>query len=205
MKKFNRIACIFLSLFAVGIVQAQTKVVVIPMMGGDAINLKNVITVAKANGDFTNPIDAIDSIPTTGDESPNFTNRYLIVIGPGIYPIGLNQIIMREWVSIQGSGQEATLISGAVSTTAWDKNSAIVVGEDNAALSGLTIQNTGGSTTTIGIWMNQKSPRIENVTFTLPSTSGSTGAVIIGNTANPASPLLTNVATTGYIGIASSV
>ena len=40
---------------------AQTKVVVVPM-GGDAMPMQNIVTVAKKNGDYTDPVEAMESI-----------------------------------------------------------------------------------------------------------------------------------------------
>jgi hypothetical protein len=192
MRKFTGIICILVSLCAAGIAPAQTRVVVIPLGGEDAKNLKNVITVAKAHGDFTNPVDAINSIPTTGNGVPSFTNRYLIVIGPGMFAIGTKQIVMREWVSIQGAGQEATLITGAVTTTTWDATSAIVVAADNAAMSDLTINNTGGLSNSIGIWFPAASPRLERLTVVASGATHDYGLVIFSS-----SPTLTDVTATG--------
>ena len=44
--------------------------------------LKNVDTVAKANGDFTDPVAAVNSITDA-----SATNPYLVVICPGVYTI----------------------------------------------------------------------------------------------------------------------
>lgn len=163
-----------------------------PAIIGSSQNLKNVITVAKANGDFTNPVDAINSIPTSGSDVPSFTNRYLIVIGPGMFFIGVQQIVMREWVSIQGAGQDATLITGAVSTTAQNSSSAIVVTADNSAISDLTINNTGGVTYSMGIYAAGGSPRIEQLTVTGSGSTYNYGIYIISS-----SPNITNVTATG--------
>lgn len=156
--------CLLMLMLTVGTLQAQS-VVVIPLMGDDAKNLKNVITVAKANGDFSNPVSAIDSIPTSGPDIPSATNRYLIVIGPGEYNIGKLGIVMKEWVSIQGSGREATRITGGISTDTPDESSAIVVGASNASLTDLCIENTGGNEYSFAIYniYASASPRIERV------------------------------------------
>ncbi len=79
-------------------VLAQSKVVVIPLFGDDAKPLKNIITVAKANGNFTDPVAAVNSI---GDASAN--NPYLVVIGPGVYTV-TQPLEMNEHVDIIGSG-----------------------------------------------------------------------------------------------------
>ena len=85
----------------------------------------------------------MDSIPTSGSGMPSSTNRYLVVIGPGVYNVGGSQIVMREWVSIMGSGREATKITGAKSGNNFGSGSALVVGASNAALTDLSVENTG--------------------------------------------------------------
>jgi len=119
------------------------------------VNLMNVITVSAENGDFTSPVEAIESITDATD-----TNPYLIIIGPGVYDLGSTNLVMKEWVSIQGSGQEATKITGAVITGLR----ATVEGKNNTTLTDLTIENTGGGTESIAIRNNNASPRIERVT-----------------------------------------
>ena len=52
------------------------------------------------NGDYTSPVDAINSITNATED-----NQYVIQIGPGVYDIGDAQIIMKEWVRIGGAGR----------------------------------------------------------------------------------------------------
>ena len=70
----------------------------------------NIITVQTSNGDYDNPIDAMNSITDSSEENP-----YLILMGPGNFNIGDNQLIMKPHVSILGNGRdglEPTTISG---------------------------------------------------------------------------------------------
>ncbi len=90
---------IILLLLAPLTVLAQTKVVVIPL-GDDAKPLKNVISVAKANGKFTDPVAAVNSISDASAANP-----YLVVIGPGVYTI-TQTLVMKPYVDIVGSGEE---------------------------------------------------------------------------------------------------
>ena len=62
----------------------------------------NVIVVAKSGGDFTSIQAALDSITDASD-----TNRYLVWVAPGIYE---EQVTMKEYVDIEGSGQNTTTI-----------------------------------------------------------------------------------------------
>ena len=138
------ISIIFL-LCACSIVQAHEKVVVVPLFGGHSKPLKNIITVAKANGDYSNPLAAVASI-----NDASATNPYLIIIAPGEYTLteGLN---MKEYVSITGSGENVTKLIGAISSEDLEITSAIVQLNFNSTLSNLTVKNTGGNFNSIGI------------------------------------------------------
>jgi hypothetical protein len=138
-------------------------------MGGKTIFTGTLIEVLEP-GSATQIQDIIDNIADASAIKP-----YLIHLGPGEYDLGANQIVMKEWVSIQGSGQEATKITGEVGTGAYDSTSAVVVGVNNAALTDLTIENTGGTAASIGIFNNNASPRIERVAVTVSGGGGNYG------------------------------
>lgn len=130
-------------------VLAQNKVVVIPIAGDDLKPLENIVSVATSGGDFTSPVTAVNSITDASASNP-----YLIVIAPGIYDIGSDQLVMKEYVSIAGSGQSISVIRGQ-----RDKGSggsatlgALLVGASNTELRDLTIENlNGANSTTYGI------------------------------------------------------
>lgn len=188
--------------FVAGAIPAHSGVVVIPLAGDDAKNLKNVITVAKANGDFINPVVAINSIPATGPDIPSATNRYLIVIGPGEFDIGSESLEMREWVSIQGSGRESTKIIGALSTDSPGSSSAVVTGANNAALTDMSIENIGGKEYSFALYniYASASPRIERINA--HAQGGSALNIGIQNR-EEASPTMTDVVTTASGGLDS--
>ena len=87
-----------LVLFAVT-ASAQNKVIVVPLAGDDLKPLANIVTVATANGDFSDPIAAMASI-----NDADGTNPYLVVIAPGVYDLGSQQLAMQSHVDIAGSG-----------------------------------------------------------------------------------------------------
>ena len=148
----------------ISVYSSNTANVLADVQGYYYPKLKNVITVSAQYADFTNPIDAINSIPTTGPDAPSATNPYVIQIGPGTYDLGSNQLIMREWVDIKGTGsREATVLTGAVSSASYFATSALVVGANNAELTDLTIINTGGSTYSVAIYNNGTSPKIRRI------------------------------------------
>ena len=163
------------------------KVVVIPLFDGDCASgtckpLKNIVTVAKAGGMFTDPVAAMHSITDA-----NETNPYLVVIGPGGYTVTA-QLTMKEWVDIAGSGENVTKIKGAISTVSIP-TSAIVSGSNNAALSSLTVENTGGSNYSVASF-NSASPRLANVTFIASGGAGGNFGIYNYSSA----PVITDVA-----------
>ena len=156
---FRKTLLIILTLFATT-ASAHNKVVVIPMSGNDLKPLKNVVTVAKANGDYSDPVAALNSITNASAVNP-----YLIVIAPGVYTV-TSALVMKPWVDIAGSGQDVTFIKGAVSSSSRDATSAVVSGMNAAELSDLTVENTGGGTYSIAIFNSYTSPRLMRVTVT---------------------------------------
>ncbi|HEX8748590.1 MAG TPA: hypothetical protein VF717_15570, partial [Pyrinomonadaceae bacterium] len=72
----------------------------------------NVIIVAKSGGQFTSIQAAIDSVTDAGD-----SNRYLVWVAPGTYN---EQVTMKDYVDLQGAGENLTRISftGSVSQAA---------------------------------------------------------------------------------------
>jgi len=125
--------------------QAADKVVVIPLFGHGK-PLKNIVTVAKANGMFTDPVAAVNSITDASADNP-----YLVVIGPGVYTL-THTLVMKPWVDITGSGENVTRLVGAISGGSADVNSAIVSGVTDAVMTELTVENNGGGNYSIAIF-----------------------------------------------------
>jgi hypothetical protein len=106
--------------------------------------LLNVITVSAANGDFTSPIDAINSIPTTGLGTATPANRYVINLGPGTYDLGSGILDMRSYISVIGAGVNSTIIQSA-------SGNAVVRFRTvrGSALAALTVINIGNGTNNV--------------------------------------------------------
>lgn len=101
-------------------------------------------------------IGALAAITDAAADKP-----YLLKIEPGLYDIGNLSLVMKEYVDIEGSGMNATVISGTGSTTA---NDGTVWGADNAELRFLTVRNDGGGADwATAIYINDTSPRITDV------------------------------------------
>ncbi|RBP53123.1 glycosyl hydrolase family 28-related protein [Arenicella xantha] len=137
---------------------AHNKVVVVPLGGDEFKPLKNIVTVAKANGDFTNIQAAIDSI-----SNASATNPYVVVIGPGQYDVATT-IVAKEYVDITGSGQGTTIISGSVRARGFDSPAVFLVA--NVRLSNLSVHNTSsGSSYSLGISVFNPSNFQDNITI----------------------------------------
>jgi len=137
-KTLGQLATFSLLLLFSQLGQAHSSVVVVPMFGDDLKPLKNIVTVAEANGDFTDPVAAMASITDATSE-----NRYLIVIAPGIYNLA-SQLVMQEYVDICGSGRNSTKLSGSISSGSNNIAAALVVSANHASLRDLSLENEVG-------------------------------------------------------------
>jgi hypothetical protein len=187
------ISLIMLFLLAPLMAFAANKVVVIPLFGNDCATvpacktLKNVITVAKANGNFTDLRAAVDSITDASE-----TNPYLVVIGPGVYTIQTSPLIMKPYVDIAGSGENITKITGA--TCAQTAVSSIIAMADHSTLSSLKVENTGGCLNA-ALYIGSGSPQVSNVTATAIG-----GTYNYGIYNSYSSPMMINVTATAPVG-----
>ena len=80
--------------------------------GQDAVSPARVIWVAESGGDFTSLSEAMASIP---DDNTAAT-PYVIKIAPGTYTENSN-VAMKNFVDVEGSGQDITTINCACSST----------------------------------------------------------------------------------------
>jgi hypothetical protein len=161
---------------------AQDGFYVIPVVVNKP--LKNVITIAKANGKFTNPVAAVNSITDASASNP-----YLVVIGPGVYTV-TSPVVMKPHVDIAGSGENVTKITGAI-IGETDMTSAIILGANNSALGSLTVENTGGGPRSIALFNNNASTKFSNVTAMAKGGTSNTGVLNISS-----SPTMTGVTAT---------
>ncbi len=187
---FLLVCCSFFTSF----VLAADKVVIIPLMRTvpwvhNDIELYNVVTVSPSGGDFTDPVEAINSITAAGPDNP-----FLMVIGPGIYSL-TQPLAMKSYVSIRGAGEELTKLTGAISSNSHS-SSALISGDFYSAISDLTIKNTGGGTHSIALYNYNYSPSITNVTLIA---SGGTNNYGVYNS-NRSSPTMIDVTITAIGG-----
>jgi hypothetical protein len=172
----------------IGLPEATYALQVMAGIRSPSATLTNIITVAKANGDYSDPVAAVNSI---SDASAN--NPYLVVVAPGVYTIN-QALVMKEHVDIVGSGENVTKIRGLRSTPDIDSSSAIILGANNSTLSSLTVENTGGTAYSIGVYNNDVSPTVSNVTATA---SGGISFGIYNSTSSPTMRVVTATASGG--------
>ncbi|MDH3328521.1 MAG: pectinesterase family protein, partial [Desulfobulbaceae bacterium] len=166
---------------------AADKVVVIPL--NSAKKLMNVVTVSAKGGDYTNPVAAVNSITDAAADNP-----YMVFIGPGVYTL-TQTLVMKPFVTISGAGQDATTLTGAISSGTVAA-STIVSGADNATLCDLTIENTGGSTASIALYNDNSSPVIHDVTAHASGGDGNVGVMNV-NSSKPTMIDMTVIASGG--------
>lgn len=112
------------------------------------------------------------------------TKRYVVKIEPGIYDVGSTMLLMKPYVDIEGSGQEATVIQG-VGTAENTSTIAVVKGASSSEIRDLQVRGTGSASqpTTIGIVVIDADTSIRDVTVNV---SGGTGNWGIRNSNAPA-------------------
>ena len=149
---------------------------------------QNVRVVAKSGGDYTSINAALGSI-----SDANSTNPYLIYVAPGLYS---EQVMMKPYVDIQGSGELTTRISWTGSSSS---NTGTVVGASNAELRFLTVQNTGGNTFAIALYNSGTAPRLTHITAS--ALGGTTSNYGVYNSSS--SPVMTSL-TASALGISNN-
>ncbi|MCA9985477.1 MAG: hypothetical protein KDE59_14325 [Anaerolineales bacterium] len=125
----------------------------------------NTIVVAKSGGDFSSIQAALDSITDAADN-----NRYLVWVAPGIYT---ESVIMKDYVDIEGAGQNVTKITAPGSASFSD---ATVRGANDAALRNLTVESTGGDSYAMAIYVDGTSTIVADVTAVASGSTGNNGS-----------------------------
>lgn len=110
------------------------------------------------------------------------TKRYVIKIEPGIYDVGSTMLVMKPFVDIEGSGQQATVIQG-VGNNDVDQLTAIVKGAASSELRDLQVKSVGSASqsNSISIVMTDGADtKITGVTLVSGGASGNWGLRSIG-------------------------
>lgn len=139
---------------------AAISLMALPSLAAAAANL---VTVAKTGGNFSSPIAAIASITNA-----SATNRYLVKINPGTYNLGTSALVMKQFVDVEGSGEDNTIITSSRTNVNFDTCTVGTVEMANdSSLRRLKVVNTapdaGSDNLTAGIVFNNVKASIEDV------------------------------------------
>ena len=107
----------------------------------------NIITVKTSGGDFSNPVDAMNSISNSSEENP-----FLILMGAGTFTLAANsQLIIKPYVHILGSGSDQTIIAGSRSSSTLNDNAggSLILGASGTSIKGLSVNNTTDNNDTV--------------------------------------------------------
>jgi hypothetical protein len=113
-------------------------------------------------------------------------NPYLLKIEPGTYDLGNSPLVMKQWVYIEGSGEDATKIRRSGSP---NFDTGTVVASNKSGLGSLTVENTGGAARATAIW-NEGATSFRLAHVTARASGGNTNVAV--DTLN-ASPQITDV------------
>ncbi|MDA8082390.1 MAG: hypothetical protein M0024_01885 [Nitrospiraceae bacterium] len=135
------------------------------IIGGDYTDLGTIVVVSPKLGDTatangTALLNTLAGITTASETQP-----YLIKLGPGTYDLGAFGLQMKQYVSVEGSGEKATKITSAPISDALPPTIATVLGVNDAELRSLTVENTSAGTNTIGILNLSSSPSLSHLTI----------------------------------------
>jgi hypothetical protein len=92
------------------------------------------------------------------------TKPYMLKIEPGIYDVQTTPIQMKQFVDIEGSGENVTILTGSISD-GYAPASGVVKGADNAEIRLLKIRNKSAGSNIAAFYNNNSSPEITNVTL----------------------------------------
>ena len=155
---------------------AGNKVVVIPVFGETTPNIENVITVAKSGGDFTNPIEAVNSITDATANKP-----YTIFVAPGVYSIS-KPVVLSPYISLTGSGQNTTVIRNinpANQEVLGFTHGGSLANSETIEVSNIKLQNSSGGQVCYGVnSFEGYFGHLDHVTIEVTGCSGTNAAII---------------------------
>lgn len=113
---------------------AADQVVTVPVVPGDPV----------ASGDAL-----LETMASINDAS--FSKRYLVRLEAGVYDVGTTPLQMKEWVSLEGAGVEATLLRGVGEEGTGTPTRGVVNGADKSEIRRLKIAARKGESN-VGIF-----------------------------------------------------
>ncbi len=171
------------------------------VIGGNWTDIGTITFVSPKPGDSptTAGTALLNTINAITDNSA--TNPYLIKLGPGIYDLGTGSLQMKEYVDVEGSGENTTTITGQIDSG----GSGVIRGANNAEIRLLAVRNNGGGTQSTAFYASRLDtlsiPPPPLPPIVIPSTlkmthvtaSASGGTYNYGIVNDSSSPTMTNV------------
>lgn len=105
------------------------------------------------------------------------SNPYVLKIEPGIYDLGTSHLIMKDYVDVEGSGEQVTTVQGTGGASA---NTGTIVGASNAEVRGVTVKSSGGAAA-VAIYTDGATLRLNNVTAIASGASSQNFAIVYKN------------------------
>ena len=190
------------------------------VIGGNWTDIGTITFVSPKPGDLPTTVGTALLNTLNGITDNSAANPYLIKLGPGIYDLGVQSLHMKEYVDLEGSGENVTIITGNIDGSSVG----VVKGANNAEVRFVTVRNTGGGNYAVALYTNglTSSAKITNVTaagsgagvenygvnnsgssptMTNVTASGSGGNYSFGVYNDNASPTMTNVTASGSEGV----
>lgn len=97
---------------------------------------------------------------------------YALLIEPGIYDLGTQELTLKDYVDLVGFGPEATVIQGTGGSGSVDATDAVLVASSQSQLRDLAIRATGAATC-VALYVNAGETLCENVSATASGTTDS--------------------------------
>jgi hypothetical protein len=154
------------------------------VIGGDYTDIGTIVVISPKPGN-TPQANGTALLNTLAGITSDVNNRYLLKLSPGIYDIGTSSLQMKQYVDMEGSGENTTIITGHIDS----QTSGVVRGASRAEIRFLTVRNTGGGTDAVAIYNTSASPKITNVTAY--ASGGSYNYGVFNNSSS--SPTMTNM------------
>ena len=133
----------------------------------------NMAWVAHNGGHYTSPVDAMNQLGDWchADSAPAPDHlQCTLLIAPGVFELGSNQLVMQAGVSIVGMGIQTTVITGTVSDMTHP-GGALIRGAAHTALRDLTVINTGEQLISSGIYNEGTAFTVERVKVVVDGTA----------------------------------
>lgn len=119
--------------------------------------LVSPVGTAQDNGDAL--LTALAGIADADSSKP-----YMVKIEPGVYDVQNTPVQMKPFVDIEGSGENVTIITGAISDGYGPANG-VLRGANDSEIRLLKIRNTSSGSNVATFYNNDSSPKITNVTL----------------------------------------